>query len=50
MVQRHWADNSVSVTVYYKKEEISKIKEWLETNFNEIKTIIFLRIEMKSRK
>lgn len=41
-VQRHWADNSVSVTVYYKKEEIEKIKEWLKTNFNEIKTISFL--------
>jgi hypothetical protein len=41
-VQKYWADNSVSVTVYYKKEEIEKIKNWLETNFNEIKTISFL--------
>lgn len=40
--QKHWSDQSVSVTVYYKKEEISKIKEWLANNLSNIKTISFL--------
>lgn len=40
--QRHWADQAVSVTVYYKREEIPKIKEWLANNFKNIKTISFL--------
>jgi ribonucleotide reductase alpha subunit len=40
--QKHWADQSVSVTVYYKKEDIPKIKEWLAENIKEIKTISFL--------
>lgn len=42
MAQKHWADQSVSVTVYYKKEEIPKIKEWLGNNLQYIKTISFL--------
>lgn len=42
MAQKHWADQSVSVTVYYKKEEIPKVKEWLANNFDKIKTISFL--------
>lgn len=42
MAQAHWADQSVSVTVYYKKEEISKLKEWLAENLKSIKTISFL--------
>lgn len=42
MAQKHWADQSVSVTVYYKREDIPKIKEWLCTNLDEIKTISFL--------
>lgn len=40
--QKHWSDNSVSVTVYYKREDISKIKEWLAENLSEIKSISFL--------
>lgn len=40
--QKHWSDNSVSVTVYYKKEELGKIKEWLKDNLSEIKSISFL--------
>lgn len=40
--QKHWADQSVSVTVYYKKEEIGKIKEWLSLNLKNLKTISFL--------
>jgi ribonucleoside-triphosphate reductase len=42
MAQRHWADQSVSVTVYYKRDEIPKVKEWLQNNIDEIKTISFL--------
>ena len=26
MAQKHWADQAVSVTVYYKKEEIPQLK------------------------
>jgi ribonucleoside-triphosphate reductase len=40
--QKHWSDNSVSVTVYYEKEEIPKIKDWLKENLNEVKSISFL--------
>jgi hypothetical protein len=43
MAQKHWADQSVSVTVYYKAEEIPLIKEWLANNLSEIKTISFLK-------
>lgn len=42
MAQKHWADQAVSVTVYYKREEIPKIKEWLAANYAELKTISFL--------
>lgn len=42
MAQKYWSDQSVSVSVYYKKDEINKIKDWLRTNLSEIKTISFL--------
>lgn len=42
MAQKHWSDQSVSVTVYYKKEEIDEIKEWLKKNLSQLKTISFL--------
>jgi ribonucleoside-triphosphate reductase len=42
MAQRHWADQSVSVTVYYRKEEIPQLREWLSENLDYIKTISFL--------
>jgi ribonucleotide reductase alpha subunit len=42
MAQKHWADQSISVTVYYKKNEIQLIKDWLKNNLKEIKTISFL--------
>lgn len=42
-LQTDWSDNSVSCTVYYKKEELAGIKEWLANNFNHsVKTISFL--------
>jgi adenosylcobalamin-dependent ribonucleoside-triphosphate reductase len=41
-LQTHWADNSVSVTIYYKKEELPAIKKWLEDNYDKnVKTISF---------
>ena len=42
MAQRHWADQSVSVTVYYKKEDISHLREWLSNNLQYLKSISFL--------
>lgn len=43
LLQRYWADNSVSCTVYYRKEELSDIKAWLEKNYeHSIKAISFL--------
>jgi ribonucleoside-triphosphate reductase len=42
MAQTHWADQSVSVTVYYRKEEIPELKLWLADNYRYLKTISFL--------
>lgn len=42
MAQKYWADQAVSVTVYYKKKEIPQIKEWLTENLKNLKTISFL--------
>ena len=42
LAQKHWADQSVSVTVYYKKEDIPQLKIWLAENLQYIKTISFL--------
>lgn len=42
LAQKYWADQAVSVTVYYKKDEINKIKEWLSNNLKYLKTISFL--------
>jgi intein/homing endonuclease len=42
-VQKNWSDNAVSVTVYYKKEELPGIKAWLKENYNDnIKSVSFL--------
>lgn len=40
--QQYWADQSVSVTVYYKKEEIPQLKEWVAENLKYFKTLSFL--------
>ncbi len=42
LAQKHWSDQSVSVSVYYQKNEISKIKDWVRDNLKEIKSISFL--------
>ena len=42
-LQTEWSDNAVSVTVYYRKEELPEIKEWLRTNYNShVKSVSFL--------
>lgn len=42
-MQTLWSDNSVSVTAYYKPEDIDKIKKYLDENFkNGFKTVSFL--------
>jgi ribonucleoside-triphosphate reductase len=42
-LQTVWADNAVSVTVYYKKEELPEIQAWLKDNLEEsIKSVSFL--------
>lgn len=42
-LQTNWSDNAVSCTVYYKKEELDNIKQWLKENYNNnIKTVSFL--------
>lgn len=42
-LQSEWSDNSVSCTVYYRKEELKEVREYLERNYeDEIKTISFL--------
>ena len=42
MAQKYWADQAVSVTVYYKREELPEIKAWLSNNLKYLKTISFL--------
>lgn len=42
MAQKHWADQAVSVTVYYKRQDIPELKKWLANNFSSLKTISFL--------
>lgn len=42
MAQKYWADQAVSVTVYYSKEELPEIKIWLSNNLQYLKTISFL--------
>ena len=42
-MQTDWADNAVSVTVYYRLEELPEIKEWLKSNYdNSVKSVSFL--------
>ena len=42
-LQTNWSDNSVSVTVYYKANELSEIQEWLKNNYNNnVKSCSFL--------
>lgn len=42
VAQKHWSDQSVSVSVYYRREEIPEIKEWVSNNIKNLKTISFM--------
>jgi hypothetical protein len=41
-LQRVWADNAISVTVYYKAEELEEIQEYLAQYWHEMKSVSFL--------
>lgn len=42
-MQTEWSDNSVSCTVYYRKEELPLIREWLSKHWNNnVKSVSFL--------
>jgi len=42
-MQTNWSDNSVSVTAYYKKEDIERVKDYLKENFKDnFKSLSFL--------
>lgn len=41
-LQTEWSDNAVSVTIYYRKEELEDIKSWLRENFFNVKSVSFL--------
>jgi hypothetical protein len=42
-MQTEWSDNSVSCTVYYRKEEIPTIRKYLEKHYrNNFKSLSFL--------
>ena len=42
-LQTNWSDNAVSVTIYYRLEELDDVKEWLKNNYNDnIKSCSFL--------
>jgi len=42
-LQSIWSDNAVSVTAYYKPEELDSLKDWLKLNYEKnIKSVSFL--------
>ena len=42
-MQTVWADNAVSVTVYYRREELPAIQDWLSKNYDKsVKSVSFL--------
>jgi|TARA_R110000803_G_scaffold37598_11_gene81094 hypothetical protein len=41
-LQKVWADNAISVTVYYKSDELDGIREYLAKNWHEMKSVSFL--------
>ena len=41
-LQQEWSDNSVSVTIYYRKDELDDIKAWLSENYVNVKSVSFL--------
>jgi ribonucleoside-triphosphate reductase (thioredoxin) len=42
-LQTIWSDNAVSCTVYYKKDELPEIRDWLRKNYKDgVKSVSFL--------
>jgi len=41
-LQAEWSDNAVSVTIYYRKEELETIRQWLAENYINVKSVSFL--------
>lgn len=42
-LQTEWSDNAVSVTIYYRLEELEEIQAWLAENYTDnVKTVSFL--------
>jgi ribonucleoside-triphosphate reductase len=41
-LQKVWADNSISVTVYYKSDELDGIRDYLAKYWHEMKSVSFL--------
>jgi intein/homing endonuclease len=42
-LQTNWSDNAVSVTIYYRLEELDAIKQWMRKNYNHsVKSCSFL--------
>ena len=42
-LQTNWSDNAVSCTVYYRRDELPAIRNWLAENYNNgVKTVSFL--------
>lgn len=42
LMQQVWADNAVSVTVYYDMDELIEVMDWLKNNWGEFKSMSFL--------
>ena len=43
LMQTHWSDNSISMTCYYREDELEEIKEYLKQNYaSGIKAVSFL--------
>jgi hypothetical protein len=41
-LQTNWSDNSVSITIYYKPDEVPVIKAWLQRNYSDsVKSVSF---------
>jgi ribonucleoside-triphosphate reductase len=41
-LQKEWSDNAVSVTIYYRKDELQDIQAWLAENYRNVKSVSFL--------
>lgn len=41
-LQTEWSDNAVSVTIYYRKHELEKIRNWLAEHYVNVKSVSFL--------